>query len=78
MDELEQAEVTYMVMRERVYENERGRVVVHRSYIGKSRRLVDERHAKRYETVDRAETALADYVMRQPRFLGELIVVVKA
>lgn len=69
--------MTYMVMRQRVYMNERGKTVVSRSYIGKGRKLVDEVRAKKYETVDRAETALADYIMRKPQFLGELTVVVK-
>jgi len=61
-------------MREKV-SNSYGRTVVERSYIGKRQRLVDERHAKQYETVDRAETALADFVMRKPQYLGQLIVV---
>lgn len=48
---------------------------VKRSYIGKGQKLVDEPHAKQYETTDRAETALADFVMRNPQYLGQMLVV---
>jgi hypothetical protein len=63
-------------MRERVHENESGMMLVHRSYIGKRQRLVNEVYAKRYETVERAEYALADFVMKNPKFIGQLTVIV--
>lgn len=68
-------EMSYVVMRERVHENESGMTLVHRSYIGKRQKLVDQFHAKKYDTVERAETALTDFVLKSPQYLGQLIIV---
>jgi hypothetical protein len=66
----------YMVMRERwVRKYSTNEAVIQRSYIGRDQKLVDERHAKKYATVERAETALADFVLRHPKFFGELRIV---